>query len=41
MLKFILEKWDFLLRDFASGHLSKEQLSLFARNIHEKGAPLV
>lgn len=40
MFKFILKKWDFLLRDFASGHLSKERLSLFARKIHEKGAPL-
>lgn len=32
--------WDFLLRDFESGHLGPDRLAEFARKVHSKGAPL-
>lgn len=40
VLKFILEHWDFLLRNFESGHLGLSRLSVFAQKIYNKGAPL-
>jgi hypothetical protein len=44
VLYHIYKNWDFLLDDFASPlakkHLSTDRLKLFARKIHENGAPL-
>jgi hypothetical protein len=44
VLYHIYKNWDFLLDDFASPlqkkHLSTDRLKLFARKIHESGAPL-
>jgi hypothetical protein len=43
-LKFIYDNWDHLLSDFSSPSASKllsmDRLQLFARRVHEKGAPL-
>lgn len=39
-LEFIHEKWEFLLKDVESGHLTEERVKLMARQVHLNGAPL-
>lgn len=39
MIEYIHQNWQYLLRDFDSGHLTPERLKLYAEAVHRKAGP--